>query len=446
MRMPSLSPTMTAGTIAKWIAKPGDVLHPGDVVCEVETDKAAVAFEMQDTCVLAKILVEVQSREVKVGEPIAFTVEDQAGYEAFLKVDPKDYPVAPVAGAQSAAPTTPAPASPAPVSAPVAQAPHPQGPVSLSPAARNLVQRDALDVSKVNGTGKRGMISKSDVITAKKAGLVSSLPKTDSPVAHAETAAPVAAALSAVPAAPVVPQNVISTDPVNSRYKDIPNSNMRKVIAKRLTESKATVPHFYVATDCLVDPVMALRASLKKEFEVNISVNDVVIKAAALALRDMPEVNARWQASNESVQPNGSVDISVAVATPTGLITPILTQADRRSLLEINSMVKELATRARIGKLKPEEYQGGTFSISNLGMYGIDQFSAVINPPQACILAIGSGVKKVVPPKQADGEPEVATVMTVQLSADRRVVDEALAAQFLQLFRAYFNNPNALLL
>eukprot|EP01039_Chlorochromonas_danica_P009193 gene9193-10153_t len=445
MRMPSLSPTMTAGTIAKWIAKPGDVLHPGDVVCEVETDKAAVAFEMQDTCVLAKILVDVQSREVNVGEPIAFTVEDQAGYEAFLKVDPKDYPVTSVAGTP-AAPTTPAPASPTPASAPVTQAPHPQGPVSLSPAARNLVQRDALDVSKVNGTGKRGMISKSDVITAKKAGLVSSLPKTESPVAHTETAAPVAAAPSTIPAASAVPQGVISTDPVNSRYKDIPNSNMRKVIAKRLTESKATVPHFYVATDCLVDPVMALRASLKREFEVNISVNDVVIKAAALALRDMPEVNARWLANNESVQANGSVDISVAVATPTGLITPILTQADRRSLLEINSMVKELATRARIGKLKPEEYQGGTFSISNLGMYGIDQFSAVINPPQACILAVGSGVKKVVPPKQADGEPEVATVMTVQLSADRRVVDEALAAQFLQLFRAYFNNPNALLL
>ncbi|RYY84704.1 hypothetical protein EON63_08655, partial [archaeon] len=225
-----------------------------------------------------------------------------------------------------------------------------------------------------------------------------------------------------------------------------PNSNMRKVIAKRLTESKARVPHFYVSVDCLLDDVLTLRNTLKTQFQVNVSVNDVVIKAAALALRDMPEVNAKFNVASGAVEGSAGVDISVAVATPNGLITPILTQADKRSLVDINSTVKELAGRARLGKLKPEEFQGGSFSISNLGMYGIDMFSAVINPPQACILAVGAGVKKVMPPKAGMDKPYVGNVVTVQLSADRRVVDENTASQFLQLLRTYLSSPNALLL
>lgn len=431
---------MTAGTIAKWLAKPGDALNAGDVLCEIETDKAAVGFEMQDSSVLAKILVEAMGPEVAVGKPIAFTVEDRAAYEAFLKMDPKDYPVV------SAAAASPAPAAAAPAAAPapaavVAPAHHEHAASSsrlLSPAARNMVQRDALDVSKVAGTGKHDMITKSDVITARKAGLVQSGAR---PAAHSTPA------VAAAPVAqPTAVKAVAVQDEDHRKYIDIPNSNMRKVIAKRLTESKMTVPHFYVTMECDVTEVMKLRADMKRDFEANISVNDVVIKAAALALRDVPEANAKWNAATRGAVLSEGVDISVAVATPTGLITPIIFQADRRSLLEINTMVKELAGRARLGKLKPEEYQGGTFSISNLGMFGINNFSAVINPPQACILAVGAGVKKVIPPRTVGGEPEVTTTVTVQLSADRRVIDETLGAQFLQVFRTYFNNPKALLL
>jgi pyruvate dehydrogenase E2 component (dihydrolipoamide acetyltransferase) len=439
--MPSLSPTMTQGTIAKWIAKPGDQLNPGDVLCEIETDKAAVAFEMQESSILAKILVDAQSQEVAVGQPIALTVEDAEAYQAFLKLDPKDYPLTASAPASTPAAAPSAPSTPAPSSASSAATSVSTKDLLLSPAARNLVQREQLDVSKVQGSGKRGMISKSDVITARNAGLVSAAKSTTS--ATTSTPAP---AVAPTPAAAAPTTTTTNTAAVNTRYVDIPNSNMRKVIAKRLTESKATVPHLYLSIECPADAVLKLRSQLKKDFDVNVSVNDIVIKAAALALRDVPEANAKWSVQADSVETSPSVDISIAVATPNGLITPILTHADTRSLVGINNTVKELATRARAGKLKPEEYQGGSFSISNLGMYGINSFSAVINPPQACILAVGSGVQKVVPPKTADGEPVVSTVVTVQLSADRRVVDEAIASQFLQVFRAYFSNPTAMLL
>eukprot|EP01032_Pedospumella_encystans_P018211 gene18211-20738_t len=258
---------------------------------------------------------------------------------------------------------------------------------------------------------------------------------------------PTPAAASSSSAAPVA---ATSQAPVNSHFKDIPNSNMRKVIAKRLTESKATVPHFYTSIECKIDSLMALRKTFKKDMELNISVNDLVIKSAALALRDVPEANSRWNKQSGSIDAATSkqVDISVAVATPNGLITPILTGADKRGLVDINSTVKDLATRARDGKLKPEEYQGGSFSISNLGMYGITSFSAVINPPQACILAVGAGIQKMLPPKanSTTNRPRVVTTVTVQLSADRRVIDEATAAQYLQVFQSYLSNPHTIML
>lgn len=229
---------------------------------------------------------------------------------------------------------------------------------------------------------------------------------------------------------------------------------MRKVIAKRLTESKATVPHFYTGMECEIDALLALRKKVKAELDVNVSVNDMVIKAAALALRDLPEANAKWNPRSQQIDgSNTAVDISVAVATPAGLITPIITNADQMGLGQINNKVRDLATRAKDNKLKPEEYQGGSFTISNLGMFGIDEFTAVINPPQACILAVGRGAIKVLPPTSVDavtgkpvGKPRIANVMTVQLSGDRRVVDNALAGQFLQIFREYINNPTAQLL
>lgn len=245
---------------------------------------------------------------------------------------------------------------------------------------------------------------------------------------------------------PIVLEDPLGGLPVNSKYTDIPNTNMRKIIAKRLTESKATVPHFYTSIECNIDDLMALRKQLRKDMDVNVSVNDLIIKSAALALRDVPEANAKWNRLTNKIEMSQGVDISVAVATPNGLITPIVTGADKRGLGDINSKVKDLAGRAKLGKLKPEEFQGGSFSVSNLGMFGISAFTAVINPPQACILAVGAGIPRVCPPKVPGGKPRIVTTVTVQLSADRRVVDEALAGQFLEVFQGYLSNPKTMLL
>eukprot|EP01033_Poteriospumella_lacustris_P012584 gene12584-9001_t len=300
----------------------------------------------------------------------------------------------------------------------------------LSPAARYIANNHRLDVAGIKGTGKAGMIVKGDVLAALSSGAAKAAP----------SAAPVAAA--AAPVAPVAPS---STAPVNSNYTDIPLTTMRKVIAKRLTESKQTVPHSYCLATVEIDAVLKMRKQLAKDFNVNVSVNDAVIKAAALALRDVPEANARFDAARGAVQRSPSIDVSVAVATPTGLITPIVTNADGRGLSDINATVKDLATRARAGKLKPQEFQGGSFSISNLGMFGVSAFSAVINPPQSCILAVGAGVPRVVLDEKTQTLRTV-TQLSVQLSADRRVVSEAVAAQFLQAFSAYLASPVALAL
>ena len=310
----------------------------------------------------------------------------------------------------------------------------------VSPAARHLIDSKDIDISGIKGTSRHGIISKSDVVNAMKSGLAklskqASIPQVVSP--------PVV----------MVPISVeIDETPINDKFTDIPNSNIRKVIAKRLTDSKSKVPHVYMCTECEITELLKIRKDLKSGLDVNISVNDIVIKAAALALRDINQVNNKYDTKSNSIQINNAIDVSVAVATPSGLITPIVTSTDKRSVYDVNIMVKDLAKRARDGKLKPEEYQGGTFSISNLGMFGISEFTAVINPPQACILAVGSGISKVLPPVNyikgnADKKkPRIGTTVTVQLSFDRRVVNENLAGEFLQVLSNYLSNPRNLML
>jgi len=395
---------------------------------------------MQDEGVLAKILVEASGNELACGEPIALIVDDKEAYATFLTMDPSSYSTSP--SPSVVAPPTSASESTIPQNSKSKHA-------RFSPAAKHMIQSAGLSVSdassKIVGTAKHGLISKSDVVLARSSGSLKQA-ATSAPSA-APTVVAVLAAVS-TPSSPAPSLSPTPAGPVNERFTDIPNSNMRKIIAKRLAESKATVPHLYLTMECEIDSLLLFRQQLKKQLDVAVSVNDLVIKSAALALRDVPRANARWNAAAGSVQSGeGKVDISVAVATPNGLITPIVTAADRRGVASIGQAVKDLAGRAREGKLKPEEFQGGSFSVSNLGMFGIAAFSAVINPPQACILAVGAGLTKVLPPLQeGQGPPRVATTVTVQLSADRRVVDEATAAEFLQVFRKYFSNPQLLLL
>lgn len=419
-----------------------------------------MAFEMQEEGVLAKKLA---GSEFNVGEPIALMVEDDASFEAFQAAES--------AGALdlSALQSTDAPADAEVADPPSVAAP--SGPVSvpgrtvapeflLSPAASHLAHSRGIDVSSLAGSGKGGRIMKGDILVAiskgtafpplaetsaatAPGGRAAQSPASEHEASSASTnAAPGASAAS-------VPQ---SRAPINADVgplsgapaEDVAASTMRKVIARRLTESKTSVPHFYVSVECDIDQVLALRKQLINEVEATVSVNDMIIRAAALALRDVPEANASFDAGSNKTRLNDSIDVSVAVATPTGLITPIVKNADKLGLKEISEAVRDLAGRAKAGKLMPEEYQGGTFSVSNLGMFGISEFSAVINPPQACIMAVGSGTKKVV--VGPDSEPRLATIMTSQISCDRRVVDEATASQFLQAFRTYMSEPRLLML
>ncbi|KAG5191130.1 2-oxoacid dehydrogenases acyltransferase-domain-containing protein [Tribonema minus] len=464
VNMPALSPTMETGTITKWHAQPGTALAPGDVLCDVETDKATVAFEVQEDGVLAKILVQEGGGEVKVGSPVAVTVEDEAAYDAFTKADAagslpyfsgEDAPSA--TDSQPQAPAAAAESAPPPAAAAAANRTVPEE-FAYSPAARHLAQSKGIDIVSLAGSGRGGRVTKSDLIKALASG--TEFPKLGAgrhaatePAAAAAPTGEAAAAAAAAPkaaaakapapaaAAPAPASGGSSGGGGAADHTDIPANNIRKVIAKRLAQSKATVPHLYVSAECELDALLALRKELAARHGAKVSVNDLVIRAAALALRDVPEANAQWSARDGAAALQRAVDVSVAVATPTGLITPIVTRAAERGLLNISAAVRDLAGRAKEGKLKPEEFQGGTFTISNLGMFGIAEFSAVINPPQACIMAVGGGVRRVVPGARdaatgARAPPRVATVMTAKLSADRRVVDEAVAAQFLQQFTA----------
>ncbi|MBB2159132.1 pyruvate dehydrogenase complex dihydrolipoamide acetyltransferase [Gluconacetobacter sacchari] len=410
--MPALSPTMTEGKLARWLKKEGEAIASGDVIAEIETDKATMEVEAVDDGTLGRILVEAGTEGVKVNAPIAILVADGEAVPdtASTAASPASVP-APAASPAAAA--SPAPASVAAV-APKA------GRVFASPLARRIAAQKGIDLGAVKGSGPNGRIVRRDV--------------------EAAVAAPAAAPATPKPAPLPTPAAAIDVP-----HTVVPNSSVRKVIARRLTEAKSTIPHFYVAMDVELDALLALRAQLNASSPAEgpgvfkLSVNDLLIKAVAVALRRVPKVNASY--TEDATILYDDVDISVAVSVPDGLITPIIRNADRKSLSQISNEAKELIARARAGKLKPQEFQGGSFSISNMGMYGVREFSAIINPPQAAILAIAAGEKRAVVKGDAIA---IATVMTVTLSVDHRVVDGALAAEWVAAFRSVVESPLSL--
>jgi pyruvate dehydrogenase E2 component (dihydrolipoamide acetyltransferase) len=425
--MPALSPTMTEGKIARWLKAEGDTVKSGQVLCEIETDKATMEVEAVDEGTLAKILVPGGAEGVKVNQPIAIIAAEGEDVKA----------AAASGGGAAPAPKAAAPA-PAPVAAPQPGAASGVGGaaassagdrVFASPLAKRMAEQGGLDLSKIKGSGPGGRIVKHDVEAAVSGG------------GAKKSAAPVAASAPA--------QTAVSSSALAGLgpHKLVPLTTMRKVIARRLTESKQQVPHFYLTVDCEIDKLLAGRAALnarspeKGPGAFKLSVNDFIIKAVAVALRQVPNANASF--SDDGMLLWDNVDISVAVAIPGGLITPIVKDADKKGLVAISNAMKDLAARAKDGKLKPEEFQGGSFSISNLGMFGIKDFAAVINPPQGCILAVGAGEQR---PVVKNGALAIATVMSVTLSVDHRVVDGSVGAEFLAAFKKIVEDPLAMLL
>mmetsp|Transcript_107 Transcript_107/g.163 ORF Transcript_107/g.163 Transcript_107/m.163 type:complete len:550 (+) Transcript_107:272-1921(+) len=446
---PALSPTMEMGTIAKWELAEGDSFSAGSVICSIETDKATMDFEAQDDGVLAKILKDgPDAVDLPIGSPIAIVVEEVEDVAAFADYKlSEDSSSTPPPAATEAAPASAAPAS----ADPVAVVGGSSGTSILLPSARFLSESQGLDATGLQGSGKGGRVTKGDVMAA----IANGTPMPALPVKE------LVAAVAAAPAASSAPQPTIPSTPAEDlplpsienfgTFEDVANNKMRQIIAKRLTESKREVPHFYTSMEIELDNIMKLRKKLVSEHEVKVSVNDVIIRCCSLALRDVPEVNGTYDPKSDTVKLQDTVDVSVAVATPTGLITPIVPNTDKMGLSEITDKIRDLAGRARDGKLSPEEYQGGTFCVSNLGMFGIDEFSAVINPPQAAILAVGGGAKRIIPAPYIDGadeqpKPTIKTIMTARLSADRRVVDEATASLFMSAFKHYMSKPELLLL
>ncbi|XP_045412551.1 dihydrolipoyllysine-residue acetyltransferase component of pyruvate dehydrogenase complex, mitochondrial isoform X1 [Lemur catta] len=425
--LPALSPTMTMGTVQRWEKKVGEKLSEGDLLAEIETDKATIGFEVQEEGYLAKILVPEGTRDVPLGTPLCIIVEKEADIAAFADYRPTEVtdlkPQAPPPTPPPVAtvPPSPQPLTPTP-SAPCPATPAgPKGRVFVSPLAKKLAAEKGIDLTQVKGTGPDGRITKKDI---------------DSFVPTKAAPAPAAAVPPLGPGVAPVPTGV---------FTDIPISNIRRVIAQRLMQSKQTIPHYYLSVDVNMGEVLLVRKELNKMLEgrSKISVNDFIIKASALACLKVPEANSSWM--DTVIRQNHVVDVSVAVSTPAGLITPIVFNAHIKGLETIANDVVSLATKAREGKLQPHEFQGGTFTISNLGMFGIKNFSAIINPPQACILAIGASEDKLVP---ADNEKgfDVASMMSVTLSCDHRVVDGAVGAQWLAEFRKYLEKPITMLL
>nr|CAG4641001.1 EOG090X08YX [Eulimnadia texana] len=429
--LPALSPTMELGTIVSWEKKEGDKLNEGDLLAEIETDKATMGFETPEEGYLAKILVQAGSKDVPIGKLVCIIVENQEDVAAFRDfVDdgaaaPKQAAAAPPAAAPEAAKPAPAPvAAPQPAAAaPQAQTAPSADRIFASPLARKLAAEQGLSLASVSrGSGFSGSVTSKDLQGA------------------AAQAAPAAAA-------PAQPAAVAAAPAPGAKFTDIPVTNIRGVIAKRLLQSKQTIPHYYLSVDVNMDAVIALRqefnGALSKD-GVKLSVNDFVIKAAALACRKVPEANSSWQDS--FIRQYQNVDVSVAVSTDRGLITPIVFNAERKGLASISEDVRNLAVKAREGKLQPHEFQGGTFSISNLGMFGVRNFSAIINPPQACILAVGATEKRLIPDSASEKGYRAADVMSVTLSCDHRVVDGAVGAQWLAAFKAYLEKPQTMLL
>jgi len=394
--MPTVAPSMTEGNIVRWAKKEGDPVKQGEVLLEVETDKAVIEVEAQHDGVLGRILVAEGTNGVKVDTPIALLAGKGEDPKAVAAAAPKQAESPAAAVHAHAAPTAALPAA----AHPVARAPGAR--VFASPLARRIAKELNVDLARVAGSGPSGRVLKADVESASRAG----------PAAPA-TAAPAGA------------------------YEDIPHANTRRVIAQRLAEAKRSIPHFYLTIDCDVDDLLAARRQANEMIDgLKLSVNDLVIKAAALALRKAPAANAAW--SETAIRRFRDVDVAVAVAAPGGLITPVVRNADAKSLRQISAEMKDFAARARESRLRPDEYQGGGFTISNLGMHGIREFSAIINPPQACILAVGASEQRAV---VRDGALAVATMMTCTLSVDHRAVDGALGAEFLAAFKKLIESP-----
>ena len=407
--MPALSPTMETGTLAKWTVVVGDAVRSGDVIAEIETDKATMEVEAVDDGILASIIVAEGSEGVAVGTPIGRLAEDGESPDDVAAAPASTAPLAPE---PVAAPVEePSQPTPAPVPAPAAVSSAPANRIFASPLARRIAADRGVDLASLSGSGPHGRILRRDVEAA-------------------ETA----------PAAvrPAVDQAVVQGASTLE-----PNSQMRRIIASRLQESKQTAPHFYLTVDCEIDALLAARRQMNDQAPegVKISVNDLVIRAAAMALIKVPKANASWEGENTRLFTHA--DIAMAVAVDGGLVTPVIWAAEKKGLAEIASVSRDLATRARDGKLAPEEFTGGSFTISNLGMYGVREFAAVINPPQGAILAVGAGEQR---PVVKDGQLAVATVMTVTLSADHRVVDGAVGAEWLQAFKGYVEAPVTMLL
>ncbi len=421
--MPALSPTMEEGTLAKWLVKEGDTVQAGDLLAEIETDKATMEFEAVDEGVIGKILVAEGTEGVKVNTAIAIIGE--AGED--MSAAPAASAPAPAASAPAAqsAPATPATPTPAPA-APKAEGAR----VFASPLARRIAAEKGIDLTKMKGTGPHGRIVKADVESGKA---VTSAP--------AVTAAPARSA-PALPASPSADQ--IKKIYEGRDYEEVALDGMRKTVAARLTEAKQTIPHFYLRRDIRIDNLLAFRGQLNAQLaarDVKLSVNDFIIKACALALQEVPDANAVW--AGDRILKLKPSDVAVAVAIDGGLFTPVLKDADQKSLSRLSAEMKDLAARARSKKLAPHEYQGGSFAISNLGMFGVDNFDAVINPPHGAILAVGAGVKK--PVVSEDGAVQVATVMSVTLSVDHRAIDGALGAELLASIVRNLENPMAML-
>ncbi|MER8809770.1 pyruvate dehydrogenase complex dihydrolipoamide acetyltransferase [Mesorhizobium australicum] len=446
--MPALSPTMEEGNLSKWLVKEGDKVSPGDVIAEIETDKATMEVEAVDEGTVAKLVVPAGTEGVKVNALIAV-----------LAAEGEDAGAAAKSGgatpAKTEAPKTDAPKAEAPkAEAPKAEAAVPKAQAApaangnaagertfASPLARRIAKDAGVDVSAVTGTGPHGRVVKADVDAAIAGGGAKAAPAAKAPAGAPASAPPVKA---------MSDEQVLKLFEQGS-YELVPHDNMRKTIARRLVEAKTTIPHFYLTLDCELDALLALRTQLnaaaplkkteKGEAPVyKLSVNDMVIKAMAMALKAVPDANASWTES--AMVKHKHADVGVAVSIPGGLITPIIRHADDKTLSVISNEMKDLASRARSRKLKPEEYQGGTTAVSNLGMFGIKDFAAVINPPHATILAVGAGEQRAV---VRNGEIKIATVMSVTLSTDHRAVDGALGAELLVAFKKLIENPMGML-
>jgi len=442
--MPALSPTMEEGKLAKWLVKEGDTVKSGDILAEIETDKATMEFEAVDEGKIGKILVPEGSEGVKVNAPIAVLLDEGEKADAVVDISAamKDIKaavkaeVAPKAEAKTGAPKAASPAAPASGGGATPQTSKTDGArLFASPLARRIATTKGVDLSALSGSGPRGRIVKSDVENAK--------PGAAKPAA---AGAPAAAAGGIPGVAPLPDARLLY--PAGS-YVETPHDSMRKAIAKRLTSAKTLIPHYYLTVDCNLDALMAAREKMNaaapkgkdKVPAYKLSVNDFIIKASAMALMKHPDVNASW--TDTAILRHKDADVGVAVALDFGLITPIIFKAQTKGLVEISAEVKSLAARAKEKKLKPSEYEGGGFSVSNLGMYGIKNFTSIINPPQSCIIAVGAGEQRAI---VKDGKLDIGVVMTVTMSADHRVVDGGTGAKFLQTLKTFIEEPASMLL